>query len=119
MEELYDVVFVALVSVLAAGVPVIVSRIWRLANGALARFEEQIGGEKFEQLREWAETLIRAAEQKAGLETNEQKYDYVFNLLRERAVELGVPLSLNQLDALLEGVLSWIKSSSSIELELD
>lgn len=71
--------------------------------------ESRIGHSNFALLWNFADIFIRAAEQVAGLETDEQKKEFVFALLREQADNIGLEISDAQLNALIEGVYNRIK----------
>lgn len=62
-----------------------------------------------ETLMRWASTLVRAAEQRTLLESNEAKYHYVMDALKRLAKDNGIELADYQLEALLEAAVNDLK----------
>lgn len=71
--------------------------------------EANVHSKNLDTLLYWASRLVRAAEQKAGLTTNEAKFQYVMNALSRLAGDLGVQMTVQQLEALLEAAVRDMK----------
>lgn len=111
MEELRSVLIDAAILI----IPVLTAIALRYLNQYLTllgdKVEGEIGRDKYYLLYQFVETVIRAAEQITGLEGDEAKKEYVFNRLRGYADDLGLSISDEQLDALIEGIYHAIKGS--------
>lgn len=88
--------------------------IWRQNSNKIAeRIEAEIGERWWKLLREGAETLIHAAEQITGIDTNEEKKDFVLNQLVLLAEAWKVPLTREQIGYIVEGVYKdWVKDNA-------
>lgn len=91
------------------------ARIWQLNAAAIEKRIQAEIGEKWWNLAETAaNTLIHAAEQTSGIDTNEEKKAFVLDQLDELAQAWNIPFSREQLSAIIEGVYkSWHKDSSA------
>jgi hypothetical protein len=83
-------------------------------------FEEsakaQIGVAQWNMLKGFIRTLILAAEQEAakqGLDTGAKKKEFVVNKLMELTAQFNIPVTKEQVETLVEGVLKEIKRESS------
>ncbi len=74
-----------------------------------AKVADEVGYAQWQTIKEYAVTFIYAAAQKRGLDTPEARYEYVFNLLVSAAAELNIPVTEDQIDALLEGTYNQVK----------
>lgn len=112
MENLQDILLSALITVLTAAVPVIVLHIRNYLQQLQADIAERLGADKFNELTYWAGIFIQVAEQKFGLEDNAAKREYVYDLLVEMSVKLGIDefITEDDIDAILEGVFNSLKS---------
>lgn len=82
--------------------------------------EAKLGAENWEQLWSAARTFIMAAEQVAGLDTNEKKKQFVVQKLTDFADDYGMVVNGDMLDALIEGVLRNVKhGNTELTAELD
>lgn len=79
--------------------------------------ESEIGSTWWWALEESARNFIKAAEQTAGVETGEEKKQYVMNLLSEWAATANIPVSDEILDGIIEGVYKGIKDSRDRKVE--
>ncbi len=70
---------------------------------------EQIGADKLDTLLLFVEMTIRAAAQAVDLDTDDKRKDYVVAQVVNLVVELGLPLSEEQVDDLIEGIYNRIK----------
>jgi hypothetical protein len=102
------------VSALVILLPVVIAILSYYLKGYLQelkkRVEGEVGKERLDQVLELTELLIRAAEQLTGLETDEAKKDYVTKELTELVADLGLPLTPEQIDAIIEGVYQGLKN---------
>jgi hypothetical protein len=76
----------------------------------------EIGATRWALLCSAARNLILAAEQmaaQAGLDTGEKKKAFVVARLVQQAATLGIPITPEQVDALVEGVLKEIKRETT------
>ena len=87
--------------------------VWRKHAAAIEKRIEAEVGEKWWNLIETATvTLVNAAEQVSGIDTNEEKKAFVLSQLVSLTNLWNIPLSEAQLDAIIEGVYkSWIKDA--------
>lgn len=71
----------------------------------------ELGSERFNLVWNFCETMIRAAEQQIGLETNAQKKEFVVTAVYKFAQSQSWPLTYEQVDNLVEGVFNAVKPS--------
>ena len=102
------------VSALVILLPVVVAILSYYLRGLMLelkkRAENEVGESKVSRILEIAELLIRAAEQITGLETDEAKKDYVTKQLQVAVDDLNLPLTPEQLDAIIEGIYQGLKN---------
>lgn len=108
-NELVQVLFDAAILVfpVLAGIIAYYLRTYLMSLGE--KVSGEIGQAKYDMIVQWAEIMIRAAEQATGLEGDEAKKAYVFEELNTIVDQVGIPISDDQLDALIEGVYNAIK----------
>ena len=111
---MYEESFVSmLVTVAVIAIPVLVGLLVFLLRPYLLKLQEEIelrlSDQQFQLLRDILGTLIHAAEQLTDLDTDEKKKGFVLKKARELADKYQIPISDEQLDTLLEGVLKEIK----------
>lgn len=71
--------------------------------------KSKIGNEKWEQLLDFIEWCVRWAEQKFSPEQNQMKKKEVYKKVFEYAEQIGIKVTGEQLDALIEGVVNAVK----------
>lgn len=71
----------------------------------------KIGAEKMKQLEQFCEASVRAAEQLYTPEQWSQKKEYVLALVTEKMKTLGIGLNEAEVDAIIEGVVNFVKHS--------
>ena len=69
----------------------------------------RIGADKMQMLEQFVEACVRAAEQMYTPEDWKLKKDYVTKLVTEKANELGLGLNEAEVDAIIEGVVNYVK----------
>lgn len=69
----------------------------------------KIGQDKMDQLNRFIELAVRAAEQLYTPEEWEQKKKYVLQLAAGEIQQLGLGLTEEQLDAIIEGIVNAVK----------
>lgn len=77
--------------------------------------KSKIGTDKYEQLKQFTEAAVRAAEQIYTPEEWKLKKDYVVKLISERADTLGIGLNEAEIDALIEGIVNYVKHNKAVE----
>lgn len=75
------------------------------------KIKQEVGASQYSDLMEWAQIFIRAAEQKLGFEGDQVKKDFVSDALSSLAEDLGLQISDEQIDALIEGIYNQLKNS--------
>lgn len=77
-------------------------RVWRQNAAAIEKkIEAEIGETWWNLIETAANTLIHAAEQASGIDTNEEKKAFVLYHLNKLVAEWNIPLTTDQLDAIL------------------
>ena len=69
----------------------------------------KIGQDKMDQLNDFIELAVRAAEQLYTPEEWQQKKAYVLDLAEAKILQLGLGLTEDQLDAIIEGIVNAVK----------
>lgn len=72
-----------------------------------------VGTERIDQIQQFVEVAVRAAEQLYTPEEWKEKKLYVEALVVERAKELNITLNAEQIDALIEGVVNYVKHNDN------
>lgn len=75
----------------------------------------KIGADKYAQLEQFTEACVRAAEQLYTPEEWKLKKAYVVSLISEKADSLGIGLNEAEIDALIEGVVNFVKHNKAVE----
>jgi len=75
--------------------------------------KNKIGTDKMQLLQEFAEACVRAAEQIYTKEDWKLKKDYVTNLVTEKATDLGIGLNEAEIDAVIEGIVNFVKHNKT------
>lgn len=109
------------VSALVILLPVVVAILSYYLRGLMLELkkkaESEVGESKVSRMLEIAELLVRAAEQITGLETDEAKKDYVTKQLQVAVDDLNLPLTPEQLDAIIEGIYQGLKNPFKDDME--
>ena len=79
--------------------------------------KSKIGTNKMQLLQEFAEACVRAAEQIYTKEDWKLKKDYVTRLVTEKATDLGIGLNEAEIDAIIEGIVNYVKHNKVFEVE--
>jgi len=74
-----------------------------------AEVEARLGTANWALLQMTVRTFILSAEQVTGLDTGEKKKAYVVKLLNDFAVSHNIPVTEDQIHALIEGILKEIR----------
>ena len=69
----------------------------------------RIGAEKMKQLEQFCEAAVRAAEQLYTPDQWKQKKEYVLQLVTDKITSLGIGLNEAEVDAIIEGVVNFVK----------
>ena len=75
--------------------------------------KNKIGADKMQRLEQFVEAAVRAAEQLYKPEEWKLKKDYVTQLVTEKANGLGIGLNEAEIDAVIEGVVNYVKHNKS------
>ncbi len=88
--------------------------LWRQHSAAIEKkIEAEVGETWWTLLESVARTLIASAEQTTGIDTNEEKKAFVQAKVEELAAAWNIPVTPEQIDAIIEGVYKlWYKESS-------
>lgn len=97
--------------VISAVLPLLANQLRHYLLQLRDKAEAEIGSERFNLIWNFTETMIRAAEQHLGLETNAAKKTYVVDAVYTFATAQGWPLTHEQIDDIVEGVFNAIKPS--------
>jgi hypothetical protein len=118
--ELLEKLTPVLVNILILAVPALVGVLVYFAVPYLralhAEVQARLTENQYYLIRSVVSTLIHSAEQLTGLDTNEKKRRYVLDMAATFAARYNIPISEDELDALLEGILKEIKLSSTAGL---
>ena len=71
--------------------------------------KNKIGEDKYALLVEFAEIVVRSAEKIYTPEQWEAKKQYAMNLVKEKTYELGIELSIEEINAIIEGAVQAVK----------
>lgn len=71
--------------------------------------KSKIGTDKMQLLKDFVEAAVRAAEQLYKPEEWKLKKDYVTHLVSEKANDLGIGLNEAEIDAIIEGIVNYVK----------
>lgn len=73
--------------------------------------KDKIGNDKWNKLQELTELAVRYAEQSYSPEQWKEKKNYVYKYILRKADELGLSLSEQDIDILVEGVVNIVKGN--------
>lgn len=73
----------------------------------------RIGADKMALLEQFVEACVRAAEQMYTPEEWKIKKDYVTKLVSDKATELGLGLNEAEIDAIIEGIVNYVKHNKN------
>ena len=76
----------------------------------------KIGADKMQLLEQFVEAAVRAAEQLYKPEEWKLKKDYVTQLVTEKANDLGIGLNEAEIDAVIEGIVNYVKHNKAYEV---
>lgn len=79
--------------------------------------KNKIGTDKMQLLEDFVEATVRAAEQLYKPEEWKLKKDYVTHLVSEKANDLGIGLNEAEIDAIIEGIVNYVKHNKVYEAE--
>lgn len=79
--------------------------------------KSKIGADKMQLIQEFVEACVRAAEQIYTKEDWKLKKDYVTKLVTEKATDLGIGLNEAEIDAIIEGIVNYVKHDKAFEVE--
>ena len=79
--------------------------------------KNKIGTDKMQLLEQFVEAAVRAAEQLYKPEEWKLKKDYVTQLVTERANSLGIGLDEAEIDAVIEGIVNYVKHNKAYEVK--
>lgn len=71
--------------------------------------KNKVGEDKYKLLVAFAETVVRSAEKIYTKEQWEAKKLYAMNLVKEKAAELNIEISLEEVNAIIEGAVQAVK----------
>ena len=77
----------------------------------------KISEEKLEELEKFCEQAVRAAEQLYTPEEYKLKKAYVLSLINEQIEKLGLGLNEAEIDAIIEGIVNYVKHNKAYEAE--
>ena len=104
-------------AVLIAAIPIVVATIRTLVQQQLARLEQELGERNYWLLQSFARDFVSAAEQTLG-EANIDKKDYARRELTETAARLGITVTPEQIDALIEAAVYGLNTAVPGTIEL-
>jgi LL-H family phage holin len=123
MEINFNQVLTNLVlAVLIAAIPIVVVAARALIQQQLERLKLEIGERNYWLLQSFAQDFVAAAEQTLG-EANIDKKEYAVRMVSEMAQSLGIEVTREQLEALIEAAVHELNNSKlepleAIELEV-
>lgn len=77
----------------------------------------KIKSDKLEQLKIFCEQAVRSAEQMFLPEQSEEKKAYVLQLINEQIEKLGLGLNEAEVNAIIEGIVNYVKHRSDTNAE--
>lgn len=92
--------------VLSLLVPVVVGYV-------VAFLRRKLGAEKYSQLQTIASDAVHYVEQVYGASDNVKKFNYASDWLSEQAKKVGITLSAEQIEGLIESAVAQMKKSAS------
>ena len=113
-SPLIEVVVTAFIGVLTVAIPLLFGIVKSYLLTLEGEIESRVGENTWYEIKDWASVLINAAQQKADLDTDEKKKEFVLEHLVTLTENYGVPVNESQLDALIEGILAQMKIQESL-----
>lgn len=104
-------------TVLIAAIPIAVATIRALVRQQLTRLEQELGERNYWLLQSFARDFVAAAEQTLG-EANIDKKAYAVRMLSETAARLGITVTPEQIDALIEAAVYGLNTAVPGTIEL-
>lgn len=118
MELDLNAVLINLVlAVLVAAIPVVVATVRALVQQQLERLKLEIGERNYWLLQSFARDFVAAAEQTLG-EANIDKKIYAVRMLTDLASNLGIAVTPEQIDALIEAAVHGLNTATLGAIEL-
>ena len=123
MDDLLGILIDAAILVVPILAVVVARVLIRYINTLDEKAGDEIGEAQWNNLKDWAAILIRAAEQKVNPETtgisdpsvlNELRKDFVLQHIHQLVAQLDLPIEPNQVDALVEGIYNKLKEEKII-----
>lgn len=99
MDELTMVILRCLIMLIATAITTVL----------IPYIRGRIGEDKWNRLQEYIIYAVRCAEQLYTPEENEEKKQYVYKYIIDKAYEIGLSLTEEDIDLLIEGVVNEIK----------
>lgn len=98
----YAISFAIILAPVIAGA---VAAVWYKNSAVLKeKLRAEMGPKWWNLVETAASTLINAAEQVTGIDTNDEKKAFVLDQLEKLVIAWNIPLTKEQLDAIIEGV---------------
>lgn len=104
-------------AVLIAAIPIVVATIRTLVQQQLTRLNQELGERNYWLLQSFARDFVAAAEQTLG-EANIDKKAYAVRMLSETAARLGITVTPEQIDALIEAAVHGLNTATLGAIEL-
>lgn len=104
-------------AVLIAAIPIVVAAARALIQQQLERLKLEIGERNYWLLQSLARDFVAAAEQTLG-EANVDKKAYAVRMLTEMADSLGIAVTPEQIDALIEAAVHGLNTATLGAIEL-
>ena len=79
--------------------------------------KNKIGADKLQLLQKFVEAAVRAAEQMYETEEWKLNKDYVTRFITAKVEELGLELSEADIDAIIEGIVNYVKHNKTYEAQ--
>lgn len=80
-----------------------------ITNYLIPYIKTSVYAEKWAEVMDFCKKCVQAAEKKYTPEEWEKKKTYVMTLVAEKVSEIGISISISELDALVEGFVKEIK----------
>ncbi len=103
-------------AVLVAAIPIVVAAVRALIQQQLERLKLELGERNYWLLQSFAQDFVAAAEQTLG-EANIDKKIYAVRMLTDLASDLGIAVTPEQIDALIEAAVHGLNTATLEPLE--
>ncbi|MEZ4591813.1 MAG: phage holin [Chloroflexota bacterium] len=118
MELNFNAVLTNLVlAVLVAAIPIVVAAVRALIQQQLERLKLELGERNYWLLQSFAQDFVAAAEQTLG-EANIEKKAYAVRMLTDMANKLGIAVTPEQIDALIEAAVHGLNTEKMEGVQL-